>query len=670
MQKLLLPFVVLLFLSVGAKAALVTNSFVNTIFVSPGLVINTNAYFTFSFNTNTGVIVGDYLNQTIQPKGIAFRIVNSPSLLLIFGYNASSISNPSINDLLNNTVNYLNNPGSSTYLPVYSGTINEGGNLLSPLSPGTQFSLISRPNLTYPFPFGFNYFNGAYGSQITTTNSEYYVGFIYSVDGTNNYSGYAQILTGTNSGSGINQITIQQIVFDTTPGEAITIPVPDNNSAPFYTTIGSTVTLASYPLGGAAVIPASTNGLPVTSIGANAFQSNTTLTSVIIPTGVTNIGSYAFDGCSGVTSISLPSTIVTIGANAFSGCTSLTNLVIPSAVTSIGENAFTGCSNLSSITLPNSLITIGANVFSNCTNLTTINANEDLLRYLAENQTALGLSQQAVNGFTPLTTETSLSSLVSGFLTNNSFLSGVASNTNFLGALAAAITSSPSTYGILQQGPAGLNGTNGATGPVGPQGPQGSKGDTGAMGSNGLTGPQGPKGDTGALGPQGPAGLNGTNGATGPQGPIGLTGPTGATGPAGPQGQAGVFVPSVVLTNTAFLRSLGTNTTFTASLSSNRAFVTALSSNATFLAALKQSQAITFTLPTTNTFILNGIIPLAGTSSSGLMITYSSSNTNVLTISGSIAWMKAKGSCTITASQTGNILYSPASSVVVPVTLK
>jgi len=441
-----------------------------------------------------------------------------------------------------------------------------------------------------------------------------------------------KILTGPSVSNTINQITIEEIVVNTTPGEAITIPGPTGISAPtptpppltrggdapFYTTNGSTLTLASYPLGGAAVISASTNGLPVTSIGTNAFQSNTTLTSVIIPTGVTNIGSYAFNGCSGVTSISLPSTIVTIGANAFSGCTSLTNLVIPSAVTSIGENAFTGCSNLSSITLPNSLISIGANVFSNCTNLTTINATEDLLRYLAENLTALGLSQQAVNGFTPLTTETSLSSLVSGFLTNNSFLSGVASNTNFLGALAAAITSSPRTYGILQQGPAGLNGTNGATGPVGPQGPQGIQGLPGA---------------TGATGPQGPAGLNGSNGAT------------------------GVFDPTV-LTNTAFLTGLASNPVFLNALSDQ---IKNGSNN--YGIVVRQNQTLNFPAIGPITYSTNSRVTLAATSSSGLSsITYSVANSSVATItSNNILVINGAGSTTVTASQAGTPLYYPVS---------
>ena len=42
------------------------------------------------------------------------------------------------------------------------------------------------------------------------------------------------------------------------------------------------------------VIPATYNGLPVTSIGSGAFSGCRSLTSVTIPDSVTSIGEYAF----------------------------------------------------------------------------------------------------------------------------------------------------------------------------------------------------------------------------------------------------------------------------------------------------------------------------------------------------------------------------------------
>lgn len=54
---------------------------------------------------------------------------------------------------------------------------------------------------------------------------------------------------------------------------------------------------------------------------------------------------------------------------------------------------------------------------------------------------------------------------------------------------------------------------------------------------------------------------------------------------------------------------------------------------------------------------------LSATASSGLAVTYSSSNTNVATVSGSIVTVIAAGSTTITASQAGNASYNAATEI-------
>ena len=110
----------------------------------------------------------------------------------------------------------------------------------------------------------------------------------------------------------------------------------------------------------------------VTSIGANAFDGCSGLTSITIPSSVTSIGEHVFDGCSGLTSITIPSSVTSIGAYAFSGCSGLTSITIPSSVTSIGWGAFDGCSGLTSITIPSSVTSIGAYAFNGCSGLTSI----------------------------------------------------------------------------------------------------------------------------------------------------------------------------------------------------------------------------------------------------------------------------------------------------------
>src|SRR5476649_2546625 len=50
-------------------------------------------------------------------------------------------------------------------------------------------------------------------------------------------------------------------------------------------------------------IPTNINGLTVTSIGTNSFETNIYLTSITIPNSVTNIGYGAFNDCPSLTAI-------------------------------------------------------------------------------------------------------------------------------------------------------------------------------------------------------------------------------------------------------------------------------------------------------------------------------------------------------------------------------
>jgi hypothetical protein len=85
-----------------------------------------------------------------------------------------------------------------------------------------------------------------------------------------------------------------------------------------YTTNNGTITIAGYVgPGGAVVIPATINGLPVTSIGPYAFQYCTSMTSVTIPNSVSNIGDQAFYNCTSLTSVYFKGNAPSLGSYVF-----------------------------------------------------------------------------------------------------------------------------------------------------------------------------------------------------------------------------------------------------------------------------------------------------------------------------------------------------------------
>ncbi len=98
-------------------------------------------------------------------------------------------------------------------------------------------------------------------------------------------------------------------------------------------------------------------------------------TTINIGDEVQKIPAYFAFNCQNLTSINIPSLVTTIGNYAFTNCYSLTSLTIPNSVTSIGNSAFWNCHDLTSITIGNSVNTIGSEAFQECTALETLNFN-------------------------------------------------------------------------------------------------------------------------------------------------------------------------------------------------------------------------------------------------------------------------------------------------------
>lgn len=179
------------------------------------------------------------------------------------------------------------------------------------------------------------------------------------------------------------------------------------------------------------VIPPTISSWPVTKIGEDAFQDNTTITSVTIPASVTEIGSNAFAGCTNLTSVNyagdwsnltiqsgnpavedaakdaaneqlfdfefilnntavvvirykgtaadvtIPSRykgkpVTVIDPVAFYNNSAVTSVTIPDSVTAIPDYAFGFCSQLTNISIPNSVTFIGFSAFNSCTSLKSI----------------------------------------------------------------------------------------------------------------------------------------------------------------------------------------------------------------------------------------------------------------------------------------------------------
>lgn len=112
-------------------------------------------------------------------------------------------------------------------------------------------------------------------------------------------------------------------------------------------------------------------GVNVTSLGAGAFASCSSLASLQIPAVITAIPERLCSGDAALTSITMGDAVTSIGATAFYK-TGLKNLSIPASVQTIYSNAFQGSALVGEIALPAALTSVGSQAFAD-TKITGVN---------------------------------------------------------------------------------------------------------------------------------------------------------------------------------------------------------------------------------------------------------------------------------------------------------
>lgn len=113
-------------------------------------------------------------------------------------------------------------------------------------------------------------------------------------------------------------------------------------------------------------------GNGITTIGNNAFQNYSGLTSITIPDSVTSIGNNAFGQCRNLKGeIKIPPTMTTIPRYMCNACTSLESIIIPSSIVKIDSYAFWHCDSLNEVIFQGTVeqwenMVFETNVFSFC----------------------------------------------------------------------------------------------------------------------------------------------------------------------------------------------------------------------------------------------------------------------------------------------------------------
>ena len=110
---------------------------------------------------------------------------------------------------------------------------------------------------------------------------------------------------------------------------------------------------------------------PNTKIGERVFSNCSSLASIKLPDNLTSIPEYTFNGCKLLADINLPATLRSIGNYAFYNCDALTELTVPGNVWQIGSYAFYDCDSITKAVI-DSVSSLGSYAFYGCDKLAEV----------------------------------------------------------------------------------------------------------------------------------------------------------------------------------------------------------------------------------------------------------------------------------------------------------
>ncbi len=147
-------------------------------------------------------------------------------------------------------------------------------------------------------------------------------------------------------------------------------------------------------------IPEKIDGKPVTSIGDFAFDGQSRLRQVNLPSGLTNIGQSAFRNCNNLNELILPNGVKSIGKFAFENTIRLQTVSMSECIEleSVGDFSFAG-SGLIRFDVPKNVSVLDGSVFFGATSLKSFSVTKENRYFIAKNGVLLNTTASKVVSF-------------------------------------------------------------------------------------------------------------------------------------------------------------------------------------------------------------------------------------------------------------------------------